>query len=85
MPARVVYGCTDNSTTTGTTYYYKVKAVKIVNGKNISSAYINTVSVTAKWKTAVCIMQTAVFAIYQSSSIISSISASVSRIPSRAS
>lgn len=48
MPARVVYGCTDNSTTTGTTYYYKVKAVKIVNGKNISSAYINTVSVTAK-------------------------------------
>lgn len=47
-PARVVYGCTDNSTTTGTTYYYKVKAVKIANGKNISSAYINTVSVTAK-------------------------------------
>ena len=48
MPARVVYGCTDNSTTPGTAYYYKVKAVKIVNGKNISSAYINTVSVTAK-------------------------------------
>ena len=48
MPARVVYGCTDNSITTGTTYHYKVKAVKVVNGKNISSAYINTVSVTAK-------------------------------------
>ena len=48
MPARVVYGCTNNSTTIGTTYYYKVKAVKVVNGENISSAYINTVSVTAK-------------------------------------
>lgn len=48
MPARVVYGCTNNSTTIGTTYYYKVKAVKVVNGENISSAYSNTVSITAK-------------------------------------
>ena len=30
---------TNNSTTIGTTYYYKVKAVNVVDGKNYASAY----------------------------------------------
>ena len=41
-----------NYTNTGakknTKYYYRVKSVKVVNGKNIASAYSNTVSVKAK-------------------------------------
>lgn len=39
---------TNLSAKSGTRYYYKVKAVKVVNGKNIASAYSNTVSVKAK-------------------------------------
>ena len=35
---------TNKSTTKGKTYYYKVKAVKVVNGSNIASAYSNTKS-----------------------------------------
>ena len=39
---------TNLSAKSGTRYYYKIKAVKVVNGKNIASAYSNTVSVKAK-------------------------------------
>lgn len=39
---------TNLSAKSGTRYYYKVKAVKPVDGKNIASAYSNTVSVKAK-------------------------------------
>lgn len=39
---------TNLSAKPGTRYYYKVKAVKVVNGKNIASAYSNTVSVKVK-------------------------------------
>ena len=36
---------TNTSTTIGTTYYYKVKAAKVVNGKNVYSVYSNVKSV----------------------------------------
>ena len=36
---------TNTSTTIGTTYYYKVKAAKVVNGKNVYSVYSNVNSV----------------------------------------
>ena len=39
---------TNKSVTAGTTYYYKVKAVKVVNGSNIASQLSNSVSVKAK-------------------------------------
>ena len=39
---------TNTGAASGTKYYYKVKAVKVVNGKNISSAYSGTVSVKVK-------------------------------------
>ena len=39
---------TNTSAKAGTTYYYKVVAVKAVDGTNISSAYSNIVSVKAK-------------------------------------
>lgn len=48
------YTSTTNKTYTNTgakkntKYYYKVKAVKVVSGKNIASAYSNTVSIKAK-------------------------------------
>ena len=35
---------TNTSTTIGTTYYYKVKAAKVVNGKNVYSVYSNVKS-----------------------------------------
>ncbi|MDD5903177.1 MAG: leucine-rich repeat protein [Oscillospiraceae bacterium] len=44
--ARTSY--TNKSTSAGTTYYYKVKAVTVVNGKNVISDYSNTVSIKAK-------------------------------------
>ncbi|MCI7511466.1 MAG: hypothetical protein MSB05_05390, partial [Firmicutes bacterium] len=37
---------TNKSTTKGKTYYYKVKAVKVVNGSNIASAYSGVKSLT---------------------------------------
>ena len=36
---------TNKSTSIGTTYYYKVKAAKVVNGKNVNSVYSNVKSV----------------------------------------
>ena len=39
---------TNTSAKSGQKYYYKVKAVKVVNGKSIASAYSNTVSIKAK-------------------------------------
>ena len=39
---------TNKSVTAGTTYYYKVKAVKVVNGSSIASQLSNSVSVKAK-------------------------------------
>ena len=41
---------TNKSVTAGTTYYYKVKAVKVVNGSSIASQLSNSVSVKAKLK-----------------------------------
>lgn len=38
---------TNNSTTTGTQYYYKVKAVAIVNGTNVASGYSNSKGLVA--------------------------------------
>ncbi len=38
---------TNTSAKKGTKYYYKVKAVKVVNGTNVTSAYSNTVSIKA--------------------------------------
>ena len=39
---------TNKSVTAGTTYYYKVKAVKVVNGSSIASQLSNSVSFKAK-------------------------------------
>ena len=39
---------TNNSTTIGTTYYYKVKAVNVVDGKNYASAYSVSKSIQCK-------------------------------------
>ena len=39
---------TNNSTTIGTTYYYKVKAVNVVDGKNYASAYSASKSIQCK-------------------------------------
>lgn len=40
---------TNSSASAGTTYYYKVKSVTVVNGTNVvSDCYSNTVSITAK-------------------------------------
>ena len=39
---------TNTSAKSGHRYYYKVKAVKVVSGKSIASAYSNTVSIKAK-------------------------------------
>ena len=39
---------TNNSTTIGTTYYYKVKAVNVVDGKNYASAYSVAKSIQCK-------------------------------------
>lgn len=40
MTTKTTY--TNSSTSVGTTYYYKVKAVKVVNGNNVASAYSNS-------------------------------------------
>lgn len=39
---------TNTGAKSGMKYYYKVKSVKVVNGKNIASAYSNTVSIKAR-------------------------------------
>lgn len=39
---------TNTGAASGTKYYYKVKAVKVVNGTSYGSQYSNTVSVVAK-------------------------------------
>lgn len=39
---------TNSSAKSGTKYYYRVKSVKTVNGKDIASAYSNTVSIKAR-------------------------------------
>ena len=39
---------TNKSVTAGTTYYYKVKAVKVVNGTSYASGFSNSVSVLVK-------------------------------------
>lgn len=39
---------TNTGAKAGTKYYYKVKAITVLNGKNIASGYSNTVSVKAK-------------------------------------
>ena len=39
---------TNKSVTAGTTYYYKVKAVNVVNGTSYASGFSNSVSVLVK-------------------------------------